>query len=320
VRENPSAWYQRWLDEPGSAETLASVLERIRQNGATAVGDFEYHGPKRGGWWDFKPAKHALEYHFAWGNIMIARRNNFARIYDLTERVLPAWVDTTEPTRAEQVRFMLEAGVRSFGACRRQQAADYYHALSNAEAKPYIEQMIAEGVFVPFTCVMANDKPQDLLVHRDNLPALQAAADGALPAERTTFLSPFDNIFWSPGRDQAVWGFHKFIEMYVPAAKRIHGYFCLPILHRDRLVGRFDPKLERTTGTLRLKVLYLEPGVAPDDELVAGVATAMRDFLAFHDARNLVIERSDPPQFGAKLLLALSTDESTDCAEAGNGF
>jgi hypothetical protein len=313
VREHPGKWFLEWSSDPANAALLDAVLERIRADGATAVGDFEYHGPKRGGWWDFKPAKHALEYRYAWGDIMIARRNNFARIYDLTERVLPAWVDKSEPTRSEQIRHMLDVGVRTFGACRPQQASDYYHALNSTEARPYLKEMLAEGVFVPFTCIMANGKAQDLVVHRDNLPLLRAAADGELPAQRTTFLSPFDNIWWCLHRDEAIWGYRKFIEMYVPAPKRIFGYFCMPILHHERFVGRFDVKLERKTRTLRLKALYLEPGVAPDDELVAGVATAMRDFLAFHDARNLVIERSDPPELGEKLLAALATD-------AGNGL
>ena len=82
------------------------------------------------------------------------------------------------------------------------------------------------------------------------------------------------------------------LEAYKPAPDRIWGYFCLSILHRDRLVGRFDPKLERKSGTLRLVALYLEPGIQPDDELVADVATALRDFMAFHHATTLVIERS----------------------------
>lgn len=97
-----------------------------------------------------------------------------------------------------------------------------------------------------------------------------------------------------------------------PEARSVHaraatslGYFCLPILHRDRLVGRFDPKLERKTGTLRLLALYLEPSAAPEDGLVADVAAALRDFLAFHDATDLVIERSDPSEFGDRLLAAL---------------
>ncbi|MFO7584500.1 MAG: crosslink repair DNA glycosylase YcaQ family protein, partial [Anaerolineales bacterium] len=111
--------------------------------------------------------------------------------------------------------------------------------------------------------------------------------------------------WWAQGRDEAFWGFRQRLEAYVPAPKRIYGYFCLPILHRDRLVGRFDPKLERKTGLLRLKALHLEPGIAPDDELTADVAVAMRDFMKFHAAKDLVIEASNPPEFGDKLVKTL---------------
>ncbi|HWR64988.1 MAG TPA: hypothetical protein VN364_02605 [Bellilinea sp.] len=86
---------------------------------------------------------------------------------------------------------------------------------------------------------------------------------------------------------------------------RIYGYFCLPILHQDRLVGRFDPKLDRKTGVLNLLSLTLGPGVAPDAELVAAVAPAMRDFLSWHGARELRIEKNAPPEFAQKLLQAL---------------
>jgi hypothetical protein len=122
---------------------------------------------------------------------------------------------------------------------------------------------------------------------------------------RTTFLSPFDNLFWAQGRDQQLWDFRKALEAYTPANKRVYGYFCLPILHHDRLIGRFDPKLERKSKLLRIKALYLEPGISPEDELVAGTASALRDFLVFHGANDLVIERSQPAEFGTKLLSAL---------------
>ena len=95
------------------------------------------------------------------------------------------------------------------------------------------------------------------------------------------------------------------LEAYVPAAKRKWGYFCLDILHGGRFVGRFDPKVERKTGTLILKALYLEPDVAPDDALVADVAVALRDFMAFHHATDLVIENSTPAEFGTKLLASM---------------
>jgi uncharacterized protein YcaQ len=142
-------------------------------------------------------------------------------------------------------------------------------------------------------------------VHRDNLPLLQRAAEGDIKVERTTFLAPFDSLFWAGGRDEKLWGFKQLLECYKPAAERIYGYFCFPILHKNRLIGRFDPKLDRQTGVLRLNALYLEPGVAPDDELVTGVATAMRDFLLWHGADSLEIEKSDPAEFGEKLMSAL---------------
>jgi len=142
-------------------------------------------------------------------------------------------------------------------------------------------------------------------VHRDNLPLLQRAADGEITARRTTFLAPFDSLFWAQDRDQMLWGFKQLLESYKPAKDRVYGYFCFPILHQERLVGRFDPKLERESGVLHLKSLYLEPGIKPDDELVAEVATAVRDFLSWHDVKNLKIEKSDPAAFGEKLQSAL---------------
>jgi uncharacterized protein YcaQ len=144
-----------------------------------------------------------------------------------------------------------------------------------------------------------------LIAHRDHLPLIEQAADGALTASHTAFLSPFDSLFWAKGRDEQFWDFRQRLEAYKPAPQREWGYFCLPILHHDRLVGRFDPKLERKTGTLRLRALYLEPGIAPDDALVHDVASALCDFMTWHGATDLVIERSQPVALGDKLLAAL---------------
>jgi uncharacterized protein YcaQ len=99
-----------------------------------------------------------------------------------------------------------------------------------------------------------------------------------------------------------LWGFRQSLEAYKPAPQRIWGYFCLPILHGERFVGRFDPKLERQNGLLRIKALYLEQGIKPDDELLSGIATALRDFLAFHNAKDILIERSQPARLGKKLV------------------
>jgi uncharacterized protein YcaQ len=266
--------------------------------------DFEYDGPKRGSWWDWKPAKNALEHLFARGELMISDRVNFQRVYDLSERVLPAWVDRIEPTRAERDRFWIERNLRVLGVCDLRQAAGYPY-VKRGDNRQIFSELVSAGIAVPIQGRLANGEVRPLYVHKDNMLSLEQAADGALEARRTTFLSPFDNLLWATGRDKQLWSFHQTLEAYLPAPKRIWGYFCLPILHHDRLVGRFDPKLERSSGVLRLKALYLEPGVEPDDALVSGVAVAMRDFLAFHQASQLVVERSQPEEFGQRLLAAM---------------
>jgi uncharacterized protein YcaQ len=300
-----SHWFQQWLSQPGNAELIQAVLERVRNEGAMRAADFEHDGSPRGSWWDWKPAKNALEQLYNEGRLMIADRVNFQRVYDVRERVLPAWVDTREPTRQEMLRHLLEHSVRALGVCLPVQAADYFY-LKRTEAKPMVQDLITSGVIVEVRGELADGKSHTLIVHRDHLPALEQAADGALKAERTTFLSPFDSLLWARERDMQLFGFDQRLEAYTPAPKRRWGYFCLPVLHHERLVGRFDPKLERRSGTLRLKALYLEPGIAPDDELVASVAGTLRDFMAFHKATELVVERSEPAGFGKKLLATAS--------------
>jgi hypothetical protein len=306
LREHPTSWYHRWLDELVQKDFVPQVRERIRREGALKVSNFESDGRKGGTWWNWRPAKVALEFLYAFGDLMIADRVKFQRVYDLTERVLPKWVDTTEPTIEERDRFWVERGAKALGVCLARHAGDYTW-MKVTRSRPIVKALLKDGILLPITGKLADGKTAELIIHRDNLSLLEQAADGALSAERTTFISPFDNIFWAARRDEMLWGFHQALECYLPAPKRVYGYFCLPILHKDRLVGRFDPKLERKTGLLRLKALYLEPGVKPGEELIIDVAAAMRDFMKFHDAKELVIERSEPAAFGKKLMKGFQT-------------
>ena len=303
-REGNSHWGEEWASKSDNAELRAAVLDRIRHEGPLRAADFEHTGPRRGTWWDWKPAKHALENLYNSGELMITGRVNFQRLYDLRERVLPDWVDTAEPTPAEIARHQLERVARALGICQPTQAAEYAY-MKRTEARPVVDDLMAEGVFVAVQAALSDGQTHSLIVHQDSLPYLELAADSDSNPQRTTFLSPFDNLFWARGRDVQFWNFRQVLEAYKPEAQREWGYFCLPILHKDRLVGRFDPKLERRTGTLRLKALYLEPGIAPEEELAAAVVGAMRDFMVFFGASNLVVECSEPAAFGEKLLAAL---------------
>jgi uncharacterized protein YcaQ len=305
LREHPTTWYTRWLNELVQKDFVPKVLERVRTEGALKVSNFESDGHRGGTWWNWRPAKVALEFLYSMGDLMIADRSKFQRVYDLTERILPKWVDVSEPTVDERDLFWVERGAKSLGVCSARQAGDYTW-MKVTRSRPHVETLIKNGILLPIKGQKANGETADLLVHRDNLALLEQAADGALKAERTTFLSPFDNLFWASRRDEMFWGFRKALEAYLPAPKRIYGYFCLPILHKDQLVGRFDPKLDRKTGTLILRGLFLEPGVKLGERLVKDIACAMRDFMKFHDAKELVIERSEPAAFRKKLTGAMT--------------
>jgi len=299
MRKNHSEGFLRWFDQEGH-ELMPMVLERIRKEGGLRAADFKYHGPRRGSWWDWKPAKTALEYLFAFGDLMISNRIHFQRVYDLTERVLPEWVDTAQPTMEQRDRYWMERAALALGICQPNQLIGYNY-FQRRPVQAVLEKLVEEKVLITVEVMLEGDGKDRYLVHHDNLEVLQKIADGAIQAERTTFLSPFDNLFWAVGRDEQLWGFRQRLEAYTPASKRLWGYFCMPILHHERLVGRFDPKMERKEGLLRLKALYLEDGVDQEDELLSGVANAMRDFMNFHKAQELIIEKSNPMDFGVRL-------------------
>lgn len=303
-REGDGTWHANWAAKPENRRMVEAICAKVRVNGAGRPADFRAGKRGPGSWWNWDDAKIALEYLYDIGELAIANRISFQRIYDIRERVLPAWVDKEEPPPDVAMQHLLEISLRALGVCTPAQVGNYLHQ-KPTEVKPFVGALIADGKFVRIKAQLADSKTHELLVHRSHLPCLDATANGALRARRTTFLNPFDSVFWAKGRDLAVWNFKQRLECYIPESKRNWGYFCLPILDRERLVGRFDPKLERKTGLLRLKALYLEPGVRPSARLANSVACAMRDFMRFHNATDLVIERSDPAEFGAKLMSAL---------------
>jgi len=301
ISYNPG--FHEWVNKKGNRQLVEQTLERIRLEGRLRVGDFEHEGPQKGEWYDWRPSKMALEALFAWGDLMVADRVNFQRVYDVRERVLPEWVDTNPVDPDEARRFCLEQAAKALGVFEPRHLTLYAY-MRATPARSIVRALIEEGVLAEIQGESMNGI-KTWMIHRDNLPLLQRAADRDLKAERTTFLTPFDSLFWARDRDEKLWGFKQLLESYKPAAERVYGYFCFPILHKDRLVGRFDPKLDRKSGVLHLNALYLEPYIQPDDELVAGVATVMRDFLSWHGARSLIIEKSDPSAFGGKLMSAL---------------
>jgi uncharacterized protein len=196
LRENGHDWYEKWLKTPGNPELVQATLERIRTEGGLRAADFENPGARRGSWWDWKPAKVALEHLYAFGTLMIANRIKFQRVYDLTERVLPEWVDRTEPTAQERNRFWVERGAKAIGVGLPRNPGDYTW-MNITTSRPIVRELVENGTLVEIQGETVNG-PQTLIIHRDNLPLLEQAASGAIRPERTTFLNPWDNFWWAP--------------------------------------------------------------------------------------------------------------------------
>ena len=296
-------WMVNWLRNPENAAMVETVRERVAQEGALRASQFEHPDKTSGAWWNWKPAKIALEHLYNSGALMITNRINFQRIYDQADRVLPEWVNTHPPEPEENLRHFLRIGARGLGVFRAEQLSDYTYSKRTIN-KPIIREMVRQGELVEVQGETFQGGIATWVVRAVDLPLLEQAADGALRAERTCFLNHFDNLFWARDRDEQLWGFEQAMEAYTPAPKRRWGYFCLPILHHDRLVGRFDPRLDRKGKRLRILALHLEDGIQPDEELVRDTAAAMRNFLQFHNAREIAWECAST-EFSQKLSAVL---------------
>jgi len=254
---------------PGLADR---ILGEIRERGALGSKDFAGQAdpaPHRAGtsseaMWSWKPAKQMLDALFASGELVIAGRVNFHRLYDLPERVLPRTVlDAPVPSQEKAIKALIVRAVQARGALSESAIAEHirpiwYLKFGGAKvARPYVDSLVAEG------------KLEWLAVDDGKAPVVVEAGvelDRPRP-NAAVLLSPFDNLLWGYQYATRILGFKHVIELYKPAPQRQYGYYVLPFLWRDRIVGRADLKSERKEGTLLVKAFHLEPGVRPSKAL-----------------------------------------------------
>lgn len=283
-----------WLKRHGA--TVRKVEETVRARGPVGGEAFERH-KKGGGWWEWKPAAHAL--HFLWmsGRIAVHSREHFKKRYDLAERVLP---EAAPMTAAEFRRWHVLASLRAMGAATEADLAGYmtFPRLTRTERREVLKGFLKEGRVVE---VALEGHTAPWYARAEDLPELERAAHGRIASQGTTFLSPFDSLLWHRARAAALFGFDYRIEVYTPAPKRVYGYYVLPVLHDGRLVGRLDPKLHRAERRLEARALHLEPGVEADDVL-PGVAGALRSLAAFLGASDVSVPRQGHGTGLARLL------------------
>lgn len=247
------------------------VHERIASEGALMVKDFEHGGRKPGGWGS-KPAKQALETLFMQGDLMVARRVNFHKVYDLTERVVPKGIDASVPSPEEHARFLI---TRYLGANGLGQASEIIYLLKHV--KPLVastlDEMVATGELLQ---VRVAGKSYV------TLPKSLKLLEKPLARGKLKILSPFDNLLIQRKRMKALFGFDYQLECYVPEAKRQFGYFALPILWGGQLVARMDCKADRKTSVLHIHALAKESGLANIDSFNLALGKELESFLLFN--------------------------------------
>jgi uncharacterized protein YcaQ len=283
------AFRRRWFKARGqrwhkvSRDACDRVLEAVRAGGPMTVSDLG--GGRNGGeWWDWSDTKIAVEWLLDIGELVCAERRAWKRVYDLPERALPAAVLADEPDDETCLRRLVSQAGRALGVATRTDLADY-HRLK-------VDQVAAVMGDTGLVEVQVEGWPRPAWADPEAVQAL-----GTRGRHRTTLLSPFDSLVWDRARTLRVFDFQHRLEAYVPAPKRVHGYFAMPLLAGGRLRGRVDPGRDGTT--LIAKRLSCEPGA------VEPMAQALREAAEWVGCDAVALQAVDPPELAAPLRAAL---------------
>ena len=244
-------------ERPGYIE---SIEQELRDRGPLRAGELSDPGAKGSSWWGWNHGKRALEYLFWTGRISAKRASNFERVYDLTERIIPPHIMALPtPTETDARRELLHIGARAHGVGTAADICDYYR-LKPTATRHLLDELVEDGRLLPVT--VEGWKERAYLDPQARRPRRIAAR---------ALLSPFDPVVWFRPRAERLFDFHYRIEIYTPAPKRVYGYYVLPFLLGDTIVGRVDLKADRQAGVLRVQAAWREAG-APDS--VAGPLAA----------------------------------------------
>ncbi|MGC9960953.1 MAG: crosslink repair DNA glycosylase YcaQ family protein [Acidimicrobiales bacterium] len=258
-REAARARGRRWHHLEDADRSLKAVRDRLTADGPLTAN--ELGGAKKGGpWWDWSETKIAVEWLLDVGDVVCAQRRGFQRVYDLPERAVPAELRSAPATRDDQMRHLLTRAAAALGAATVRDFATYCGLKS-----PDVARLVGDLGLVPVSVQGWGPPAWASTAH------LEAGTTGL--RSRPTLVSPFDSLVWDRDRTERVFGFRHRLEAYTPKPKRVHGYFSMPLIVGDSLVGRVDPGREGTTFVA--KGVHLEPDAKAT--AVRGLATALRE-------------------------------------------
>lgn len=283
------------------AKYMHYVFDRIRIDGPLKARNFESTTKSNAKWWNWKPAKRALEKLFMQGDLMITDRDGMEKVYDLTERVLPDKINTSEPSLLEFSEYLINVSVKANGFTTLKQLTHLRPGNTLRKAlNTILQQKIEQGSLIEFRI--------------DGMPQVYTTQDILdtkinRPATNVRLLSPFDNAIIHRDRVQQLFEFDYRLECYTPKEKRQFGYFCLPILYKDRLVGRVDCKAHRKIRDFELINLRLESKKINLDNFIPHFANIVYRFAIFNDCHSVRVSNISPKKLASTFRRALSSIE-----------
>ncbi len=281
---------------------MNELMARVRTEGPIKSRDIESDATGRAGWWDWKPAKKALEQLYMEGDLMVSNREGFEKTYDLTERVLPSDVDTNMPSMEEFAEHLVDRQLHCHGFAS---LKGLTYLRRNAELRKAVKSVVNEK--------LAQGGLEEVKIYSGEVFIIQAGTlERRLPrlSSRMQILSPFDNAVIQRARLKSLFQFDFQIECYVPAANRQFGYFCLPLLYRDKFVGRMDCKAHRKNRHFEIKYLHFEQHEFNEDEIIFAFVEALEKFCLFQDCDTVSLAKVHPKYLSQREIFQKVTAQS----------
>ncbi|MFV5535374.1 crosslink repair DNA glycosylase YcaQ family protein [Acinetobacter pittii] len=280
VRKGESRYFNR-----GDQQLMNEILARVRAEGKIRLRDIDKNNKKSlGNWWNTGPGRRAFEQLYMQGDLMICERNGMEKVFDLTERCLPENIDLSMPTLYEYAQYLFNNTLRAHGAFTWKQLVH----LKKNDLKETMRVVLKEQIDAGVVSAIKLENGQTLYV---DVAAIEKKVSTDFGLK---ILSPFDNSLIHRDRLASLFEFDYRIECYVPAAKRVYGYFCLPILYQDELVGRVDCKAHRSIKELEVISLHLEKTVKNKELFFFELEQELKRFAAFNQCLTIndkVIQR-----------------------------
>lgn len=280
VRKGESRYFNR-----GDQHLMNEILARVRAEGEIRLRDIDKNNKKSlGNWWNTGPGRRAFEQLYMQGDLMICERNGMEKVFDLTERCLPENIDLSMPTLYEYAQYLFNNTLRAHGAFTWKQLVH----LKKNDLKEIMRIVLKEQIDAGVVSAIKLENGQTLYV---DVAAMEQKVSTDFGLK---ILSPFDNSLIHRDRLASLFEFDYRIECYVPAAKRVYGYFCLPILYQDELVGRVDCKAHRPIKELEVISLHLEKTVKNKELFFFELEQELKHFAAFNQCSTIndeVIQR-----------------------------